>query len=137
MAVSAPTAAKLRAAMTRLLAGEALHTAGAMTKENLAREAQFSHATVHRATDICADWDARIARPVPRTPGEVRRDIDLADLKSRLAKANAAVTELHGKLDALASGTANLYHENQALRRRLDQRGRLALLPPAETVPVG
>ena len=127
MAVSTATAARLRAAMTRLLAGDSLHTDGALTKENLAREAQVSHATVHRAADICAEWDARVARPVLRTPGEVRRDAELADLKVKLAKANAAATELLGKLDALASVTANLYHENQALRRRLDQRGRLAL----------
>ena len=40
-----------------------LHTDGALTKENLAREAQVSHATVHRAEDILAEWDAKVARP--------------------------------------------------------------------------
>lgn len=62
MPVSALTTAKLREAMARLLAGKPLHTDGALTKENLAREAQVSHATVHRALDVLAEWDAN--RPV-------------------------------------------------------------------------
>jgi small-conductance mechanosensitive channel len=129
MAVAAATETKLRDAMTRLLGGTAMRTDGALTKENLAREAGVSHATVHRATAICEEWDARVARPVLRTPGEVRRDSELADLRDKLTKANGQITELHGKLDALATVTANLYHENQTLRRKLDQRGRLAVLP--------
>lgn len=68
MPVSAKTATKLRAAMARLLADEPLHTDGALTKENLAREAQVSHATVHRADDILAEWNAKVARPALRTP---------------------------------------------------------------------
>ncbi|WP_316779817.1 hypothetical protein [Streptomyces sasae] len=72
---------QLREAMTRLLAGEPLHTDDALTKENLAREAQVSHATVHRADDILAEWNAKVARPVLRTPGEVARDETIAALR--------------------------------------------------------
>jgi hypothetical protein len=64
MPASAATEAKLRAAMARLLAGEPLHTDGALTKENLAREAKVSHASVHRAEEVLAEWDAKVARPV-------------------------------------------------------------------------
>lgn len=39
MPVSPASAAKLREAMARLLAGDPLHTDGALTKKNLAREA--------------------------------------------------------------------------------------------------
>lgn len=46
MPVSAASADKPRAAMARLLAGEPVHTDGALTKEKLAREAQVSHATI-------------------------------------------------------------------------------------------
>src|SRR3954470_22256874 len=60
MPVSAATETKLREAMARLLAGEPLHTDGALTKENLAREAKVSHATVHRAEDVLAEWNARV-----------------------------------------------------------------------------
>ncbi|MFC5203799.1 hypothetical protein [Streptomyces kaempferi] len=63
MAVSLTSETKLRAAMSRLLAGQPQHTDGALTKENLAREAGVSHATVHRATDILAEWDARNPSP--------------------------------------------------------------------------
>lgn len=130
MPVSAATAAKLREAMARLLAGEPLHSDGALTKENLAREAQVSHASVHRAEDILAEWNARIPQPVLRTPGEVQRDETIAELKGRLRKASQKVTELQGKLDALATVTANLYHENIELKTELSkqQQNRLTAL---------
>ncbi|MEU6406196.1 hypothetical protein [Streptomyces sp. NPDC046985] len=128
MPVSAKTATKLREAMARLLAGEPLHTDGALTKENLAREAQVSHATVHRADDILAEWNAKVTRPVLRTPGEVARDETIAELRRQLREAKAAITQLNGKLDALATVTANLYHENLALKKR-DSDRRLAPLP--------
>ncbi|GAA1309534.1 hypothetical protein GCM10009647_031820 [Streptomyces sanglieri] len=133
MPVSAATATKLREAMARLLAGEPLHTNGALTKENLAREAQVSHATVHRAEEILAEWDAKVARPVLRTPGEVQRDETIADLRKQLREAKAQVTEAQGKLDALAAVTANLYHENIALKKKLGSSRRLASIPAPAT----
>ncbi|MEE1823784.1 hypothetical protein PUR61_16525 [Streptomyces sp. BE20] len=131
MPVSAPTETKLRDAMARLLAGEPLHTDGALTKENLAREAQVSHATVHRAENVLAEWDAHVARPVLRTPGEVQRDETIAFLKRRLRTANEQATELQRKLDALATVTANLYHENRELKVKLNRKaqGQVAVLP--------
>ena len=132
MPVSATTEAKLREAMSRLLAGEPLHTDGALTKENLAREAKVSHATVHRAEDILAEWDAKVARPVLRTPGEVARDESIAELRKQLREAKAQVTEAQGKFDALAAVTANLYHENLALKKKLGNSRRLASIPAQE-----
>jgi hypothetical protein len=130
MAVSAATEKKLREAMARLLAGRPLHSDGALSKENLAREAQVSHASVHRAVTVLADWDAQVPRPVLRSPGEVRRDETITELARKLTGANRRATELQGKLDALAAVTANLYHENRQLRHRLQERGgRLAALP--------
>ncbi|AYN40194.1 hypothetical protein D9753_16145 [Streptomyces dangxiongensis] len=135
MPVSAVTETKLREAMARLLAGEPLHTEGALTKENLAREAQVSHATVHRAEGILAEWDAKVARPVLRTPGEVQRDETIADLRKQLREAKSQVTEANGKLDALAAVTANLYHENLALKKKLGSSRRLASLPAPAAEP--
>ncbi|MFJ2816131.1 hypothetical protein [Streptomyces sp. NPDC087294] len=135
MPVSAATARKLREAMARLLAGEPLHTNGALTKENLAREAQVSHATVHRAEDILAEWDAKVARPVLRSPGEVERDVTIAKLRRQLRESKAEVTELQGKFDALAAVTANLYHENLSLKRKLGNSRRLASLPTSAAEP--
>ncbi|GHJ01575.1 hypothetical protein TPA0906_34400 [Streptomyces olivaceus] len=132
MPVSAATATKLREAMARLLAGEPLHTNGALTKENLAREAQVSHATVHRAEEILAEWDAKVARPVLRTPGEVQRDETIANLRKQLREAKAQVTVVQGKLDALATVTANLYAENQSLKKKAGGRRRVVALPVQE-----
>ena len=123
MPVSAASAEKLRAAMARLLAGKPLHTDGALTKENLAREAQVSHATMHRAEDILAEWDAQVARPVLRTPGEVQRDETIAELRKQLREAKAQAAEKQGKLDALATVTANLYAENLVVKKRLGRKG--------------
>lgn len=131
MPVSAASETKLREAMARLLVGEPLHTDGALTKEDLAREAKVSHATVYRAEEVLAEWDARVARPVLRTPGEVQRDETIADLRSRLREANTRATELQGKLDALATVTANLYYENLELKKKDTSRrqGRITALP--------
>ncbi|WP_240634225.1 MULTISPECIES: hypothetical protein [Streptomyces] len=108
--------------MTRLLAGQPQHTDGALTKENLAREAGVSHATVHRATDVLAEWNFQVPHPVRRTPGEHARDDAMTALRTRLAQARGQARELQGQLDALATVTANLYAENLALRRRLHGR---------------
>lgn len=128
MAVSAATESKLREAMQRLLDGVPLRTDGAITKENLAREADVSHASVYRAKTVLADWDAKVAFPIVRSVGEVRRDETIAALQTKLRAANRRITELNGKLDALASVTANLYHENRILRSKLHQRSDIAPL---------
>ncbi|MFJ5276796.1 hypothetical protein [Streptomyces parvulus] len=133
MPVSAATATKLREAMARLLGGEPLHSNGALTKENLAREAQVSHATVHRADEILAEWDAKVARPVLRTPGEAARDETIAKLREQLREAKTQVSEVQGKFDALATVAANLYHENLALKRKLGNSRRLASVPAPTT----
>jgi predicted RNase H-like nuclease (RuvC/YqgF family) len=129
MDVSAATERKLREAMQRLLDGVPLRTDGAITKENLAREADVSHASVYRAKTVLAEWDAKVALPIVRSVGEVRRDETIAELQTKLRTANRRITELNGKLDALASVTANLYHENRILRSKLDQRSDIAALP--------
>jgi hypothetical protein len=88
--VSPQTDRKLREAMSRLLAGTPLHTDGALTKENLAREAGVSHATVHRAAGVLAEWDAKVARPVLRSAAEVRRDETIATLSRPAARRHPA-----------------------------------------------
>lgn len=122
MAVSPATEAKLRAAMTRLLAGQPQHTDGALTKENLAREASVSHATVHRATDVLTEWNAQVPHPVRRTPSERTHDDTITTLRTQLTQARDQARVLQGQLDALATVAATLYAENLALRRRLRYR---------------
>jgi hypothetical protein len=115
---------ELVCAMARLLAGEPLHTDGALTKENLAHEAKVSHATVHRAEEVLAEWDARVARPVLRPLGEVQRDEVIADLRRGLREATTRATELQGRLDVFATVTANLYYEDLELKMTSVQKQR-------------
>ncbi|MFD4611356.1 hypothetical protein ACFWOT_25370 [Streptomyces sp. NPDC058440] len=134
MPVSPATEAKLRDAMARLLDGRPERTDGALTKENLAREAGVSHATVHRAETVLAAWDAQVGRPVLRTPGEVRRDEEITELRRQLRESKQYATLVQHKLDALVTVTANLYHENQALKKERARRAqqRLTVLPGAD-----
>jgi small-conductance mechanosensitive channel len=132
MPVSPATETKLRAAMQRLLNGTPQRTDGALTKENLAREAAVSHATVHRAETILSEWNARVDQPAARTAPGVPADEAITALRSALRDANQKITTLNGRLDALATVTANLYRENQALRAALDHRTQLAPLPGKE-----
>ncbi|MFE9252913.1 hypothetical protein [Streptomyces sp. NPDC007088] len=86
---------------------------------------------MHRAEDILAEWDAQVGRPVLRTPGEVQRDETIADLRKKLREAREQAAETQGKLDALATVTANLYAENLTLKKRLGRK-RIAVLPTPE-----
>jgi hypothetical protein len=128
MPVSPATETKLRAAMQRLLNGTPQHTDGALTKENLAREATVSHATVHRAETILAEWNTRVDQLPAQSTHDVPGDDIITGLRSALRDANHKITTLNGRLDALATVTANLYRENQALRAALDHRTQLAPL---------
>ncbi|MET9762226.1 hypothetical protein ABZ016_24750 [Streptomyces sp. NPDC006372] len=65
----------------------------------------------------------RQGRPTrPPHPGEVARDEMNTELRRQLRKARAEITQLNGKLAALATVTATLYHENLALKKRNSDR---------------
>ncbi|MFI9046111.1 hypothetical protein [Streptomyces sp. NPDC053427] len=82
---TAKAAAALRAAMQRLFEGKPQRTDGRLTKENLWREAQVSRATMNRATTILVEWDSHVAEHGTSTPGEARRDEEIAKLRKKLA----------------------------------------------------
>ena len=64
-----------------------------------------------------------------RQATNVPADDPVTALRAALRDANQKITTLNGRLDALATLTANLYHENQALRAALGHRTRIAPLP--------
>ena len=132
MPVSPATETKLRAAMQRLLNRAPQRTDGALTKENLAREAGVSHATVHRAETILAEWNTSTGQAPARSTASIPGDDPVTELRAALRDANQKITTLNGRLDALATVTANLYRENQALRTALGHRTQLAPLPGKE-----
>jgi alpha-L-fucosidase len=109
--VSPRTATALHDAMNRLLAGQPQHTDGQLTKANLGREAGISHATLHRAKTILAEWDTAVAA---REPTE-------ADQQTRAHHEETA--ELRTRLTTKSTVIATLHHENTALRAQLNRQG--------------
>jgi hypothetical protein len=121
--VSQRTCQALREAMTRLLAGTPKHTDGRLTKTNLGREAGVSHATLHRAKAILAEWDTAIAAAGNRTPEQARHQNDTSLLRADLKKKTGEYTDLRRRLEAAATVIATLHHENTALRAQLARQG--------------
>ncbi|MFD7982148.1 hypothetical protein ACFV4M_02050 [Kitasatospora indigofera] len=113
----------LREAMERLLSGKSRHTDGRLIKDNLWKEAQVSRATMNRATALLREWDARLAQSGARTPGESRRDAELAELRRRLRELSQENKALGRRLDAAATVIAALHADNIALSEKADRRG--------------
>jgi hypothetical protein len=103
--------------MERLFNGEPQHTDGKLTKNNLWREAQVSRATMNRAADLLAEWDARVSES-PAGIAVRQRDEELEQLRSRLRASHLERSKLQDQLDAAATVIAALHTENAALRRQ-------------------
>jgi hypothetical protein len=121
--VSPHAAQALREAMSRLLTGQSRRTNGQLTKANLGREAGLSHATVHRAKAILAEWDKAVAACGETTVQQLHHDKEVADLRSLLAIKTQGYRELRRQLEAAATVIATLHHENNALRQQLSRSG--------------
>ena len=122
--VSPHAAQALREAMSQLLIGHSRHTNGRLTKADLGREAGLSHATLHRAKTILAEWDTTVATlEVHSVQQPARDDQEATELRARLAKKASEYTELRRRLDAAATVIATLHHENNALRAQLNRQG--------------
>ncbi|MBA2946835.1 hypothetical protein [Streptomyces himalayensis] len=69
-------------------------------------------------------------RPV-RRPAPTVHDAELAAARRQLCTANGRISTLEEQLDALATVTANLYHENLALKTqaRVRRQGQVTALP--------
>ncbi|MGW5401960.1 hypothetical protein [Streptomyces sp. NPDC003952] len=128
--VSARTETALREAMARLFAGKPSRTDGRLTKDNLAKEADVSPATMFRAKTVLADWDTHTDAHGALTPGEARRDTAIHDLQGKLTRAKREITDLHQQLAAAATVIAALHHDNQLLRAEHTAAGTLTALPP-------
>lgn len=126
--VSSNTARALREAMRRLLAGKPERTDGRLTKANLGREADVSHATLFRATTILAEWDDAVTALGTRTRQQSSHNSETNSLRTSLAKKTNECTELRQRLDAAATVIATLHHENTALRQQVDQHGHVVPL---------
>jgi hypothetical protein len=127
-AVSPRAEKALREAMQRLLAGKSQRTDGRLVKDNLWKEAGVSRATMNRAPTILAEWDARLAATDARTPGEVRRDEQVASLRKELKTVAKDRDRLRDQVNGAATVIAALHADNMALRQQLDRDGAIAAL---------
>jgi len=130
MPVSPATETKLRAAMQRLLNGTPQRTDGALTKENLAREAAVSHATVHRAETILSEWNTRTGQPPARDTPIVPVDDPITALRAALRDANQKITTLNGS-DLRPCGPGSGPVRSGELRRPGSPAPHLRPRPPA------
>lgn len=128
-ATVSPRAEKaLREAMLRLLAGKPQRTDGRLIKDNLWKEAGVSRATMNRAPTILTEWDARLAATGARTPGEARRDEQLASLRKKLKTVTKDRDRLRDQVNAAATVIAALHADNIALRQQLDRDGAIVAI---------
>jgi chromosome segregation ATPase len=121
--VSPRTEKALREAMQRLLDGNPRSTDGRLTKANLGREADVSHATLFRAKTILTEWDAAVTALGKRTHQQASHANETNALRASLTKKTDECADLRRRLDAAATVIATLHHENTALRAQLNRHG--------------
>src|SRR3954468_19620806 len=88
----------LRAAMERLLAGQALHTDGRLTVKNLAAEAAVPRATLYRSeADLMAEYERR-AKRLSTDHGDRAPTAQLERLRARAVEAERCATSYREEL---------------------------------------
>jgi hypothetical protein len=118
---SAKAEQALREAMDRLFAGRPTCTDGQLTKNNLWREAGVSRATMNRATDVLADWDAQIGKS-PASLHDQTQAEEITVLRRQLKQNRQERKQLQDQVDASATVIAVLLAENAALREQATNR---------------
>ena len=74
-----------------------------------------------------AEWNSRVAED-GFTASEARKNDELATLRRKLADKTRECMELQHRLDAAATATAALHHDNVLLRQELNEHGQLIAL---------
>lgn len=119
----------MRARRSRSYSTRASPCCGRLTKANLGREAQLSHATVHRVRAILLEWDQAVAARGDCLSGPQPDDEQVAQLRKRLTNKLDECRDLRRQLEAAATVIATLHHENNALRTQLS---RTAIVLPVD-----
>lgn len=126
MTVSSKAEQALRDAMERLLSGKPNRTDGALTKNNLWREAGVSRATMNRATSALAEWDSRVDES-PTTALDRQRREELSEVRGKLRNSRQECRKLQDQVDAAATIIAALLAENAAFRDQLAKRSAVVI----------
>jgi hypothetical protein len=115
--VNAVTEKKLRDAMQRLLTGTAKRTDGRLIKNNLHIEAGVSRATMNRATEVIAEWNAAVGtESTPRDAELMRLGETVSRLKNAVAKLREENTALKRKNQAAVTVIAELHAQLRSAR---------------------
>ncbi|WP_406399636.1 hypothetical protein OH805_11285 [Streptomyces sp. NBC_00879] len=126
MTVSPQTEQALREAMGRLLAGNPNRTDGALTKNNLWREAGVSRATMNRATGVLSEWDRRVGES-PVTTLEREHREELSEARRKLRTSRQECRQLQDQVDAAATVITALLAENAVLREQAAKRSAVVI----------
>jgi len=124
--------AALRAAMKRLLEGAPISTDGALTKNNLYREACVSRATMNRYTDVINEWNTSVAALLTESPEAKKPQTEESRLRKELRQSHREVTNLKGQLNAAATIIATLSEDNRYVREKLLGTGEGVLIDLSE-----
>ncbi|MFZ3500351.1 hypothetical protein ACODT5_45275 [Streptomyces sp. 5.8] len=112
--------------MERLLSGKPNRTDGALTKNNLWREAGVSRATMNRATSVLAEWDSRVDAS-PATALDHQHREELSEVRGKLRKSRQECRQLQDQVDAAATVITALLAENAAFRDQLAKRSAVVI----------
>ncbi|AMU24479.1 Uncharacterised protein [Mycobacteroides abscessus] len=104
---------EIRAAMERLLNGDAQHTDGRLTKTNLAVEAGVGRATLYRQHDLMAEWARRVTES-DIAPPAASAAATIAHLTRQLADERSRRRESDRIANGLAFVVAELYRALEA-----------------------
>lgn len=126
MTVSPKAEQALQEAMERLLSGKPTRTDGALTKNNLWREAGVSRATMNRATSVLAEWDRRVGES-PATALDQQRREELSEVRGKLRRSRQECRQLQDQVDAAATVITALLAENAAFRDQLAKRSAVVI----------
>lgn len=137
--VSAKSLGKLEKAMELLLEGRPRVTDGALTKNNLFREAGVGRATMNRATDLLARWDKQVQGASHPSAATRQAKDSSSQMQRDLGNLRREITALKGKLATAATVIAVLHAENVELRENatVQRNSRLAALPSIERADSG
>ena len=115
--VTPETEKKLRDAMQRLLSGTAKRTDGRLIKNNLHIEAGVSRATMNRANEVIAEWNAAIGtESTPRDAQLVRLEETVSKLKNSVAKLREENTALKRKNQAAVTVISEIHAQLRSAR---------------------
>lgn len=112
--------------MGRLLAGNPNRTDGALTKNNLWREAGVSRATMNRATGVLSEWDRRVGES-PVTTLEREHREELSEARRKLRTSRQECRQLQDQVDAAATVITALLAENAVLREQAAKRSAVVI----------